>query len=193
MDFSKRALLDFLEKSIEKGRINKNTGAGMRAACRKILEQVGPDDDVRETDVSAEVIQYNNRHPNELSGDSLRVYESRVKAAIDAFVRSLTDPTGYRPPGKANGSKPQKAGTRRTAERQAKDPGQEIERATQPEHMALPSSARVAATETSLALPFPLRPNFLAQIVVPRDLSKDEAKRLAAFLDSLAVVPREDK
>lgn len=38
----------------------------------------------------------------------------------------------------------------------------------------------------SLALPFPLRPNYLAQIVIPRDMTKMEADRLCAFVISLA-------
>jgi len=40
----------------------------------------------------------------------------------------------------------------------------------------------------ALALPFPLRPAFLAQVVVPRDMTKDEARRLCAFIASLACV-----
>jgi hypothetical protein len=37
-----------------------------------------------------------------------------------------------------------------------------------------------------MAYPFPLRPGYLAQIVVPRDMSKAEADRLCAFVLSLA-------
>ncbi|MCW5658434.1 MAG: hypothetical protein KIT60_12080 [Burkholderiaceae bacterium] len=191
MDFSKKALLEYLDKAIEKGRVNKNTGAGMRAACRRILEQVGLEDDVRKVDVSAEIVRYNNRHPNDLAGESLRVYESRVKAAIAGFVGTLTDPTGYKPPTKASNGKAAKGSARRPAERPAKSSGSAAsEVAPVAEHTAMPGVARVVATDTSLALPFPLRPNFLAQVVVPRDLTKDEAKRLAAFLDSLATEKR---
>lgn len=39
---------------------------------------------------------------------------------------------------------------------------------------------------TSLALPFNLRPGYLAQIVVPLDMTKQEAERLCAFIKSLA-------
>jgi hypothetical protein len=37
-----------------------------------------------------------------------------------------------------------------------------------------------------MAYPFPIRPKFLAQIVIPRDLTKEEADRLCAFVMSLA-------
>jgi hypothetical protein len=33
--------------------------------------------------------------------------------------------------------------------------------------------------------PFPLRPDFLARVTLPRDLTKEEAMRLAAYLESL--------
>lgn len=187
MDLSKQALLDFIDVSIEKGRMNKNTGGGIRAACRKILEQVAPDVDVRTVDVTAEVVQYNNRHPGELSADSLRVYESRVRSVIDSFVQSRTDPTGYKLPGQTNGAKSPRA-SKRGGEKAAKSAVKDA--AESPEMTAPPATThmhtRAAATDTSLALPFPLRPTFLAQVVVPRDLTKDEAKRLAAFLDALA-------
>lgn len=39
---------------------------------------------------------------------------------------------------------------------------------------------------TPLCYPFPLRANFLAQIVVPRDLTKEEAQRLCEYVQSLA-------
>lgn len=184
MNFSKIALMSFIEASITKGRLNKNTGAGIRAACRKVLEQVGPDDDVSGLDVTAAVFQYNNRHPNELSADSLRVYESRVKSAIDSFVQSVKDPTGYKLPGKTNGAKAVKASSKKVQGKGSSTA--EAQTADMPSVAAPAATARAAATETSLALPFPLRPNFLAQIVVPRDLTRDEAKRLAAFIDALA-------
>jgi hypothetical protein len=37
-----------------------------------------------------------------------------------------------------------------------------------------------------LSLPYPIRSDFLAQVVIPRDLTVEEAKRLGAFLLTLA-------
>jgi hypothetical protein len=39
---------------------------------------------------------------------------------------------------------------------------------------------------TAICYNFPLRPGYLAQAVLPRDLTKEEAARLCAFLMSLA-------
>lgn len=46
------------------------------------------------------------------------------------------------------------------------------------------------ATATSLCLPFPLRPGFLAQIVIPRDMTEAEANRLCEFVHSLAAASK---
>ena len=180
-DFTKRALIGYLEASIAKGRINANTGGGIRAACNKILEQVNAEEDIRPFDVAAAIIQYNNRHPGELSGDSLRVYESRVRRAISGFVDSINDPTGSNQLVKSSSAKRSKNGLRLEKTTAAKEKG--VEKASPESH---PEPIRASVTESSLAIPFPLRPTFLAQIVIPRDLTKDEARRLSAFIDALA-------
>jgi hypothetical protein len=38
----------------------------------------------------------------------------------------------------------------------------------------------------ALAVPFPLRPDFLAEVVVPKDMTALEARRLCAMLLTLA-------
>lgn len=47
--------------------------------------------------------------------------------------------------------------------------------------------ARLRQVPGSLCLDFPLRPDFMAQVVVPKDMTSAEAKRLRGFLLSLAV------
>jgi len=37
--------------------------------------------------------------------------------------------------------------------------------------------------------PFPLRPGLLAHLVLPEDLTPQEAERLSAYLGTLAVLP----
>jgi hypothetical protein len=182
-DFSKRALLAFIENAIDKGRVNVNTGGGIRAACNKLLEQVALEDDVRSVDLKTAVVQYANRHPGELSGDSLRVYESRVRTAIDAFVQAATDPTSFTFKTKANPangvkrSRGSRAGGTKDAER---------EDATVIHAPADMPQVLHPRSTPSLKVPFPLRADFLAEVVIPRDLTKDEAKRLMVFIDALA-------
>ena len=48
-------------------------------------------------------------------------------------------------------------------------------------------SGPVPARPDGIALEYPLRPDLLAQVVVPRDLTVEEAHRMGAFLVTLAV------
>lgn len=40
-------------------------------------------------------------------------------------------------------------------------------------------------TSNLLVLPFPVRPNYIAQVVLPKDLTVDEARRLSVFIMAL--------
>ena len=185
-DYSKRALMEFIETSIKKGWINLNTGGGVRTACRQILDQVADDEDVRGVDVLDAIARFANRNPGKLSGPSLGVYRSRVQGMLDSFVSFVGDPVAYRPP-KAAGAR-LKNGEAKLGLVSPKTREGTTSTPTQPPTPASHTTpVRATATETSLTLPFNLRPDFLAQITVPRDLTKEEAKRLAAFIDALAL------
>lgn len=184
-DFSKRALLAFIENAVDKGRVNVNTGGGIRAACNKLLEQVALEDDVRSVDLEAAVVQYANRHPGELSGESLRVYESRVRSIIAAFAQYATDPASFTHKTKASPSNGVKR-SRVSRASSAKDLSKKnVGEAYTPPPTESPQSLH-GRSALDLKIPFPLRADFLAEVVIPRDMTKDEAKRLMAFIDALA-------
>jgi len=181
-DYTKRALMEFIETSIKKGWVNANTGGGSRTACRQILEQVGDDDDVREVKVGDAIQQYANRYPAKLSSETLRVYQSRVQVMIDNFIAFVDDPVGYKPTSKSSDQRgPRQPGNRRaTAVTVAAAPAPSL--GPNIHHVV-----RAVATDTSMTLPFNLRPDFLAQVTIPRDMTKEEAKRLSTFIDALAI------
>jgi len=188
-DYSKRTLMEFIETSIKKGWINLNTGGGVRTACRQILEQLSDEDDVRGTDVADAVGRFANRNPGKLSGPSLRVYQSRVQGMLDSFVAFVDDPVAYKPPSKSATVRAKNGESKLSASAGAKIRADGLApvhatTVTPPSHASV---GRASSSETSLTLPFNLRPDFLAQITVPRDLTKDEAKRLSAFIDALAL------
>lgn len=179
---SKSNLLKFIDYAIQKGLVNGNTGGGWKAACSKILEEFGPDDDLSAVDVPSEVLRYNNRHPGVLSPDSLNQYQKRVVLVLGEFSKYLASPTTY----KGVSSRPATNG--KPAEKRKTDIKAVPEAAplaAEP-HPAPQRHVTGAVTETSLMMPFPLRPTFLAQIIIPRDLTKDEAVRLCTFIQALA-------
>lgn len=174
--YSKTELMAFLETSIGKGRVNGNTGGGIRAACNKLLEKVEDGDDVRQLDVQELAVQYNNRHPNELSGDSLRVYVSRVRNIIDMFIRATDDPVNFKFNSKPAATSTASGRTRPKANTIAHhDPGIEAK-----------ASQERAGSTALLKHHFPLRQDLNVEIQLPRDLTAREAKRLSNFIDALA-------
>lgn len=179
--YSKAHLAAFLDTVIQKGLANTNTAAGWKAACGRILEDVADQDDVRSVDVPTAIKRYHNKHPGELAPSSLKEYERRLGIVIKEFVSYANDPAGYkargRPPvknseGRVNGARRKPAQSTHSKE-QSSAAGQEAV-ATRPQPIA------------GLSLEFPMRPDFLAQVVVPRDMKADEARRFTRFILTLA-------
>lgn len=175
-DYSKDALLRFLDTVVAKGLMNANTAGGLKAACSKILDDLADGDDVRGVDVNTAVVRYNNRNPGALSPNSLAEYQRRVTRAIADFISWSDNPTGFKPRGKGTATRNGKK-TEPRGDRHAPAPYPEA---------SIHSSSPTAATSAGLPLSYPLRPDFLAQVVIPRDLTAEEARRLGAFLLTLA-------
>lgn len=183
----KAGLIQFVEMITTRGWINANTGGGWKAAVNKILGDVDPSEDVRKIDVPTAIRRYNNLHPGELSPASLLQYEKRVKQAIEQYQSYVADPTKYKAP-----ARPITATTAKKTEKAARlHPNNTVTDVTVVEQLPPPSQppqpkALYLATEANLVMPFPLRPDYLAQIVIPRDMTKAEAQRLCAFIQTLA-------
>lgn len=177
-DYSKNALLKFLDTMVTKGLMNANTAAGLTAACAKILDDVAGEEDVRGIDVSTAVIRYNNRNPGALAPNSLAEYKRRVSRAILDFVSWVENPSAFKPRGRGASAKNGRQ-TETTPKKRAASHDQD---APPPPAYGTPT----VTPSAGLPLSYPLRPDFLAQVVIPRDLTADEARRLGAFLLTLA-------
>lgn len=183
---TKSNVLTFIDYSISKGLVNANTGGGWKAACNKILENYAPDDDVSGIDVPSEVIRYNNRHPGALSPDSLNQYQKRVTLVISEFAKYLGSPTTYKGVGGAIRPSNGKSGKRKAETASNVTDAVIIDPKPVQPSKALVNAVTGTVTDTSLVMPFPLRTTFLAQIVIPHDLTRNEANRLSNFIMALA-------
>lgn len=188
---TKSNVLKFVDFCVAKGLVNSHTGGGWKAACNKILEDYGPDDDVSRIDVPSEIIRFNNRHPGLLSPDSLGQYQARVKTVLGEFSKYLNSPTTYK--GVSRGVPTNGKAVEKRKPDTSKDNVEDavIIEPTRPPLPVVKATNAVTGTvtDTSLVMPFPLRQTFLAQIVVPHDLTRAEAARLSNFIMALA---RED-
>ena len=177
---TKDKVLTFIDFLIAKGLMNSNSGGAWKSAVGRILEDYAPDADLSDVDVPSEIVRYNNRHPNKLSPDSLQTYQRRVQQVLSEFAKYQASPTTY----KGAASRPITSNGK--AEKRRPQPG-DVVIEVPPGQIGVQGHAPTArVTDTSLAMPFPLRQNFLAQLVIPRDMTKDEANRLCAFIQALA-------
>jgi hypothetical protein len=185
-EFSKASFKTFLDTITTQNLVNPHTASGYKAAATRILEQVADTVDVRSVDLPTEVRRYNNAHPGELSPASLGAYQRRVEVAIAEFTKYVNDPAGYKGRGRSpvenNGgaSKPKQTDGKRTNKAA-------VEAGTLQLTGYPPTITVAPPTTVGLSLEFPLRADFLAQVVVPRDMKADEARRLTRFIMTLAL------
>jgi hypothetical protein len=183
-DYSRAALARFIEFVVDKNLVHPATAQGWRVATSKVLEGV-PEDasaDVRQLDVEAVFRAFLNRNPGRLSPASVGEYRRRVGRAIEEFVRWVEDPGAY-------GFRGAPRAPRREGRSRAGANGPPAGAATSPDISAAPHTmtSPSSAGPDGIALHYPLRADTLAQVVVPRDLTVEEARRMGAFLLTLAV------
>ena len=168
-----QGLIDFLTYVPEKGLLNKNTAGAMRSAARELLS-VEHDDpssiDVRQLDIDQLAKRFANLRAQKFTPQSLETYESRFRKAVAMYLRFLDNPAGWRP----------EIRTRQTSI-QDRTKGRPSNGGTPGLTLPPPASSGM------IQYPFPIRDGVIASLTLPANLRKAEAKRLASFLDSLAV------
>lgn len=181
--YSKQELIKFINFTIEKDLVKYQTARGWRSAVAKLLSDLSDAEnaDVRKVDIELAVHRTANRSSDTISPSSLKTYQSRVRTAIEEFLSWRQDPASYKLRGlnKQNGNSKKVNHTKSQSSASSSDAGS-VSR-SKPER-----DMKEAAPSNGLSLSFPLRPDFLAQIVIPRDLSVTEARRLGAFILTLS-------
>jgi hypothetical protein len=186
-DYSKAALFRFIATAQRQGLLNANYAGAFHSAASKLLEDVGDTQDVRNTDVEAATIRYHNKHPGELSPSSLATYQKRLKRLLRSFVEYTENPTTYKPRGRGASSKTNGEGPARGKKPTSTAAVKSARGDTKLVAPAVEPAPATSTTSTSLAMNYPLRENFVAQVVLPRNMTGDEARKLCAFIRTLAV------
>jgi len=152
--------------------MNQNTAATFRAACLQVLSIF---DDLESVDIAAldgeaTFSRFQNLKGRGLKPRSLQDYRRRFLVAVASYRSYIADPSSWKAPGQerqarsdANGSQRSRAAERDKGTQNSSD-GAEL-----------------------VVYPFPVRGGITAQIKLPRDLTTMEARRLVAFIMSLAV------
>lgn len=177
-------LILFLDYATKKGYLKTPTGSAMRTACREVLSAVEGDDwetvDLLAIDIDDVLRRFETLRAMKFKSDSLNTYKTRFRKAMEMFAAFRADPSGWRPELKQRnrGGKVEPA-ARANGVREPESPS--------PEPAAPSRHSSGASHGPMITYPFPLRDGVLASVQLPADLSRKEAKRLSAFIESLAL------
>jgi hypothetical protein len=199
-DYSRAALARFIEFVVAKGLVHPATAQGWRVATAKVLEELSAEEvaDVRRIEVERTFKDFLNRYPGRLSPASVGEYRRRVGRAIEEFIRWMEDPGSYafRPSARIQKEGRRQSGRGRTerSTEEAASPapaavagGQPADSGVSASGPAQPGPGALHGPRSGITFDYPLRPDLLAQVLVPRDLTVEEARRMGAFLVTLAV------
>jgi hypothetical protein len=195
-DYSRQSLLGFIDYVQTKGLVPNGRARAWRTAVTQILTDLSPSEeaDIRNADLGAAMTRFINRHPLALTPKSTADYRRRLPTVIDNFTSWKNDPAGYRavaPRKRAMGRiEPKGEGVRRNGKSASDHLPITNEARSNPTPKVALMSERTTSPE--LALPFPIRADFTAQLLLPRDLTVEEARRLGAFVLTLAADFRPD-
>jgi len=172
-----KGLIEFLEHASKRGMVNGNTAGGLRAASREVLTAVEPQGweavDLRTIDTEDFATRFERLRATKFKPDSLLVYKSRFRNAVQMYLEYIKSPSVWK-------YKPE-----RPAAARKKPVPAHAGKSEESDTMAQGSETR--ARSGSIEYPFPLRQGLVVKLHLPADLTRPEAKRLAAFIDALAV------
>lgn len=172
-DFSKSALVEFLDFLGRKGLMNAATVSSRKAAVNTLLGILSDEEasDVRNLDIDLVATRFLSLRGADFKPDSVKVYKSRVSGAIQDFVNYRKDPLAFRP----------SASPRRTTGRRETVETRTPERPSGDERLVRPSSFE------DVSFPIPIRSDVIVRLVgIPSDLTIREARKIANVIMALA-------
>lgn len=175
IDTSGKSLVGHWNWAAEKGLMNPNTAAGLRAACSQVLsvEDGWEALDVRGLDVEDLCRRFQNKRNKDFKPKSLDAYKRRFAQAVQLFLDYAKDPSAWKPPSQERSSRKEKGPA---PEMNGEAPSSGSERSASP-----------SVSSGLVEYPFPLREGRLAYLKLPIDLKIAEVKRLTAYLNTLAL------
>ncbi len=170
-------LMAFLDFAISKGYLKVPTGQAMKTACKEVLSAIDGESwetvQIPDLDIDDVLRRFETLRAMKFSTGSLGTYKSRFKKSVAMFKAFQDNPSAWRPD-----VRPRNRGASQSARAATSGPSA----------LQAPTNSHQPSSSTSvITYPFPLREDVLVSLQLPADLTKREARRLSAFLDSVAV------
>lgn len=174
-DTTGKQLVDHWTWAAEKGVMNRNSALGMRAACSQVLSVLDnwQEIDVTSLDIEDLLKRFKNLRARDFSPSSLNAYEKRFRNAIASFLDYVRNPSGWKPASRAP--------------RKARENGDAHEKSEETPQKDPPAYAERSEAPGLIEYPFPLRDKLVVRLMLPRDLTIAEAKRLHGFMNAVAI------
>jgi hypothetical protein len=180
--YSWDSFLRFLQFITDKHLVNTNTAKNWGVAALKFQDLIveGEDsDNLKNIDLNNLIERFNHKYSHALTGASLIVYASRIRAALKNFISYADNPATFKPTsskGKGN------AGMRDKRKAKTKIPSPSVaEQKSREDNLPLSDSLFIS-------VPIPLRKNLMIKISgIPYDLTLKEAERISAIVRGYAV------
>lgn len=176
--YSEKAFFKFLDYLAEKHLVNKMTVRNRRNTAIQVLGILveAEKKDLRDLDIEQLFVRFENKNPHKYKPESLSVYKSRFRAAMDDFLTWAESPSSFKP------SSPTRKRVQKSAQKKEKSIEAKTVAATAPD-----DKAQYAQEAQEVIVPVPIRPGLILKLVnVPSDLKESEAKKVAAVIMALA-------
>ncbi len=182
-------MIAFLDHLIKRNEVPKETGVALRTGCRRVLEV--EDDpgavDIQALDVDGILQRYRNKYRGEVAERTLNNYDQRFRSTVEMYRKWLVDDPSWRPRSRSGSNKSAATPATKATNRTRAPRSGHVEEATlghkEPEAQ-LPRSE--VPRQGMITYPFPIRPGVQGSITLPDDLTPREAKRISAFITTLA-------
>lgn len=192
-DGTGKGLMAFLDRTGERGEINRSTARSIRVACGKVLAVEGDPGsvDIRNLDAEEIFSRFETLNRLNYSTESMKVYRSRFLNGIAMYRARLDGRSdwktagGWNRRGSGEGRKSAKEGGKAA---RAKAPRQQDPAAAAPDAPAAGNPPAGPADGAPALVPYelPLRRGLRVRLALPEDLTQADAERISAFVGSLA-------
>jgi hypothetical protein len=172
-----KTLIDHWSWAADKGVMNRNTAAGLRAACVQVLGVIDDPEQINVANLDVEdlLTRFQNLRKQRFKPQVLEAYKRRFRNAVKSYKEYLENPGTWKPVSQERST----SGERRPRPSTAAESNTVV---VEPRH----SNAAIAGPGSE-EYRLPLRPAVMARLILPVDLTRDEAARIKAFVDMLVV------
>lgn len=189
-DGKAKNVLEYLDNLIEKGKATSGAITPLKTAFTQVVRAVDGDSwegsDVKSIDVEDYMARFANLTMGRYSSDSLTVYKSRVNKVVNWYIQFLDRP-GWTPDVKKRIRIPKARAAEQQKTMPVQMPATPSQTLSQPERPQ--SMPEIANAPGRILYPYPLTDGQLIHISLPVRLLRDDARRIAAFIESIAIDP----